>query len=113
MDEDEQQARFMLSRSIKKSGQSKCNNCSKVYNNRCIPKYCSSCYYHIGGTYKKHDKPVDAKMITDDLASVRTNIAGPNVRSFVSLRPKYKVRYISKTISTFIFIPFSAMYQDA
>ena len=91
MDDDEQQARLCLSQSRKKSGQTQCDSCSQTYNNRCIPKYCTSCSYHLGGTYQIEEKPLDAKMITKDLASVRTNVAGQNTRSFVTLEPQIKV----------------------
>ena len=68
MNPDEEQYRSDLYRP--KSGQTKCRNCSKVYNNRFVPKYCS-CFYLLGGKYEKKEKILDAMMVTDNLASIR------------------------------------------
>ena len=92
MDEDEEQYRSDLGQFQKKPGQTKCSNCSHVYNNRYIPKYCGSCHFLLGGKYEKKEKSLDAKMLTASIASVRTNVAGSNVRTFVSISGEMKVR---------------------
>ena len=79
-------------RSRKKSGQKKCLNCQKSYNNAAIPEYCTGCNQYLGGKYKPLAAKLDAKLLTDSLASTRVNVAGPNIRTFVSIGEEKKVR---------------------
>ena len=88
MDYDQEQLRIDLGR--RKSGTTTCSNCSRAYNNRCVPKYCS-CFYFLGGNFQKKEVQLDAKMLTQSIASIRTNVAGLNNRSFVSLGNNTKV----------------------
>ena len=70
MDEDQQQFMYDIGRLKKKRAQTTCYNCSKTYNNRYVPKYCS-CDYLLGGKYNKSEDELDAWMLTEDLASTR------------------------------------------
>ena len=70
MYEDAQQLLYNFGRNHKQRGQTKCNNCSKIYNNRRVPRYCS-CLSYLGGQYTENEKQLDAKMLTEDIASIR------------------------------------------
>ena len=79
----------------KRSGQKICE-CGKSYNNATIPKLCNKCGIHLGGSYEppKVDIFTDAKVIENvNLASVRLNKAGENLRVFVDLKQN-KVKFI-------------------
>ena len=68
------------------SGQTVCNKCLKVFNNRAVPQHCDSCNHYLGGKFeKKETKIQDAKLITANLASVRTNQVGLATRTFVDV----------------------------
>jgi hypothetical protein len=76
-----------LSLQRQKSGQTVCPKCFTVYNNRALPPKCDrgNCGAFLGGTYVRKTKPLDAKLITSTLASVRLNTSGVAVRVFVDL----------------------------
>ena len=88
------EAAILASLSRKKRGQTQCPRCSKAFNNNAVPQYCSSigCGAHLGGSFVDKSKELDAKMITQQLASVRLNQAGVPTRVFVDLAEN-KVRY--------------------
>ena len=68
------------------SGQKICPKCLKSYNNRVVPQYCQDCSEYLGGRYvPKEKKSADPHLITSTLASVRTNIAGVPIRTFVDV----------------------------
>ena len=71
----------------KKSGQRVCD-CGMCYNNAAIPKFCDGCGFHLGGSYERPlDIFTDAVVIEKkNVASVRLNRAGENVRTFVDLQ---------------------------
>ena len=77
----------------KKSGQTKCQNCQTSYNNKAIPRICSnkSCNSFLGGKFVPKPPKPGAFLITDNLASVRLNEKGTNVRTFVSIGQEKKV----------------------
>ena len=69
------------------SGQKVCPKCFKSYNNRVVPQYCQNCNEYLGGRYvPKEKKGTDPHLITSTLASVRTNIAGVPIRTFVDVQ---------------------------
>ena len=71
----------------KRSGQKICE-CGKSFNNATIPKCCDKCGFQLGGSHEppKVDIFTDAKVIKNlNLASVRLNKAGENLRVFVDL----------------------------
>ena len=77
----------------KKKGHSYCPKCDKEYNNKWVPEYCVevNCDGYLGGKRRLPSKDAlpdatDAMLITEHIASVRTNRAGHAVRSFVDLQ---------------------------
>ena len=97
MDEDEEQCRVGLGRYRKKSGETKCQNCARSYNNASVPKYCS-CNFLIGGKFQQTLPQLDSKMLTGNLASTRLNVGGPNIRTFVTMGEENKVGIMSLRI---------------
>ena len=71
----------------KKSGGRTCT-CGKWFTNAKVPKFCDKCGQHLGGSYEPPtDIFTDAVVIeAKQLASVRSNITGENLRIFVDLR---------------------------
>lgn len=82
----------------KRSGQRKCE-CGKVYNNAKVPGICDVCEFPLGGSYKPQpvNKRIPDSVIiseSEQVASVRKDIAGEPVRIFVDLK-QTKVIYIT------------------
>ena len=77
----------------KKSGQTKCNNCHKIYNNKSVPKMCSntSCNSSLDGNFAQKPSKTGAFLLDPILASVRLNEKGTNVRTFASVGEDKKV----------------------
>ena len=71
-----------------------------MYNNAAIPAYCDNedCGYYFGGKFVLPAQDIDARMLTDKLASIRDNTAGVNTRIFVEIGEKKKV---SKYVTVF------------
>ena len=90
MDEEEQQCRVGLGKYRKKSGQTLCPKCSRPWNNASVPKKCS-CEYPLGGKFELSIPQLDPKMLTDQIASTRSNVAGRNIRTFVQIGEENKV----------------------
>ena len=53
---------------------------------RWVPPNCNSCNYYLGGSYSPVVKPIDAKLLTLSVASVRKNPTGIPVRVLVNLQ---------------------------
>ena len=83
----------------KKTGQRQCV-CGKWFNNANTPKFCDVCGNLLGGSYEAPlDIFTDAVVMQDkNIASVRLNKAGENLRTFVDLQQN-KVRQFSIFIS--------------
>ena len=80
----------------KKTGQTTCNVCRRVYNNAAIPKYCLGCnsYFPTGKVQTKKSKiKPQAYLISDNIASVREHPRGHNTRTFVSIGTEKKVGF--------------------
>ena len=78
----------------KKSGQTVCPKCSAKYNNAVVPDNCNTCDHFLGGKYRPKEIDIDAKLLTSNLASIRVNLAGINVRTFVDIGESRKVKTI-------------------
>ena len=80
----------------KKSGQLKCQNCQKSYNNASTPQYCSNdlCKKWLGGKFVPKPSQPTAFLLNDKLASVRIREKGRNIRAFVSIGAQKKVRLL-------------------
>ena len=75
----------------RKPGQKECLQCGTFYNNAAIPEKCKVCDNYLGGKFKPKEEILDAKLLTNNLASVRMNEAGINVRTFVEIGEVKKV----------------------
>ena len=75
----------------RKAGQTICPQCGTIFNNAAVPQRCNKCEFKLDGKFKKAEKPLDAKLLTINLASVRTNSVGVNVRTFVEIGVNKKV----------------------
>ena len=84
----------------RKKSVTKCDNCRASYNNASVPEFCTNkpCNSFIGGSFvpKKKQKTSPAFLITECLASVRTNEKGRSTRTFVSIGELKKVKYRCK-----------------
>ena len=82
----------------KKSGQKTCTKCKIQYNNAAIPEFCTNiisanetCRNYLGGKFKPTAAKIDAKMLTSNIASIRVNITGQNIRTFAKVGNEQKV----------------------
>ena len=75
----------------RKPGQTICSQCNTSYNNAAVPQRCQVCDFTLNGKFVKIEKPLNAKLLTNNLASVRTHPTGANIRTFVDIGDSNKV----------------------
>ena len=89
----------------KRTGQTTCNGCNKVYNNRSVPPNCVDCQYYLGGKHIAQCVKSDALRINETMMSVRVNERGIDIRSFITLAGNKKkvsqVNFIALKIADF------------